>query len=31
VPCFTFWDWKASERFMKIIETDAFWKTPIQK
>jgi UDP-N-acetylglucosamine 2-epimerase (hydrolysing) len=30
-PCFTFWDWKASERFMKIIETDAFWKTPIQK
>ena len=30
-PCLTFWDGRAAERFMKIIETERFWKTLIQK
>jgi len=29
--CLTFGDWKAWDRFIKILETEKFWETPIQK
>lgn len=29
--CLTFGDWKAWERFIKILENESFWNTPIQK
>lgn len=29
--CLTFGDWKAWERFIKIIKSENFWNTPIQK